>query len=149
MRVMARVLFSIAVLTIATPAWARGDRIDDRSLSAEILNPKMAVIYYYRATVHYYMDRYDDAIADYELAIRLRRNYADAYFNRGLAYSRKGLLRRRLAICARRSPSMRFHFPPANGRKKHAARLPKSKQRSSRLKTFRRKASTLPEPTSL
>ena len=80
MRVMARVLFSIAVLTIATPAWARGDRIDDRSLSAEILNPKMAVIYYYRATVHYYMDRYDDAIADYELAIRLRRNYADAYF---------------------------------------------------------------------
>ena len=96
MRVMARVLFSIAVLTIATPAWARGDRIDDRSLSAEILNPKMAVIYYYRATVHYYMDRYDDAIADYELAIRLRRNYADAYFNRGLAYSRKGLLRQAL-----------------------------------------------------
>ena len=30
MYVMARVLFSIAVLTIATPAQARGDRDDDR-----------------------------------------------------------------------------------------------------------------------
>ena len=56
----------------------------------------MAVFYYYRATVHYYMDRYDDAISDYDLAIRLRRNYADAYFNRGLAYSGKGLLRQAL-----------------------------------------------------
>ena len=64
MRVMARVLFSIAVLTIATPALARGDRDDDRRLSAEILNPKMAVFYYYRATVHFYMDRFDDAIGD-------------------------------------------------------------------------------------
>jgi tetratricopeptide (TPR) repeat protein len=97
MRVMARVLFSIAVLTVATPAWARGDRVDDRSLSAEILNPKMAVFYYYRATAHFYMDRFDDAIADYDLAIRLRRNYADAYYNRGLAFDGKGLLRQALS----------------------------------------------------
>jgi len=96
MQVMARVLFSIAVLTIATPALARSDRDDDRRLSAEILNPKMAVFYYYRATVHYYMDRYDDAITDYDLAIRLRRNYADAYYNRGLAYGGKGMLRQAL-----------------------------------------------------
>lgn len=97
MRVMARVLFSIAVLMIATPAWALGGRVDDRNLSAETLNPKLAVIYYYRATVHYYMDQYDDAISDYDLAIRLRRNYADAYFNRGLAFSCKGLLRQALS----------------------------------------------------
>ena len=96
MQVMARVLFSIAVLTIATPALARGDRDDDRRLSAEILNPKMAVFYYYRATVHFYMDRFDDAITDYDLAIRLRRNYADAYYNRGLALDGKGLLRQAL-----------------------------------------------------
>jgi len=96
MQVMARVLFSIAVLTIATPALATGDRGDDRRMSAEILNPKMAVFYYYRATVHLYMDRYDDAITDYDLAIRLRRNYADAYYNRGLAYDGKGLLRQAL-----------------------------------------------------
>ncbi len=96
MRVMARVLFSIAILTIATPALARGDRVDDRRLSAETLNPKLAVFFYYRGTVRYYMDRYDDAITDYDLAIRLRRNYADAYYNRGLAFDGKGLLRQAL-----------------------------------------------------
>ena len=96
MQVMARVLFSIAVLTIANPALARGDRDDDRRLSAEILNPKMAVFYYYRGTVRYYMDKYDDAITDLDLAIRLRRNYADAYYNRGLALDGKGLLRQAL-----------------------------------------------------
>ena len=96
MQVMARVLFSIAVLTIANPALARGERDDSHRLSAEILNPKLAVYYYYRATVHYYMDRYDDAISDFDLAIRLRRNYADAYYNRGLALESKGLLRQAL-----------------------------------------------------
>jgi tetratricopeptide (TPR) repeat protein len=96
MQVMARVLFSIAVLTIANPALARGDRDYDHRLSAEIMNPKLAVFYYYRATVHYYMDRFDDAISDYDLAIRLRRNYADAYYNRGLSLAGKGLLRQAL-----------------------------------------------------
>ncbi len=96
MQVMARVLFSIAVLTIATPALARGDGDDDRRLSAEFLNPKMAVFYYYRGTVRYYMEKYDDAITDLDLAIRLRRNYADAYYNRGLALDGKGLLRQAL-----------------------------------------------------
>ena len=42
------------------------------------------------------MDKYDDAITDYDLAIRLRRNYADAYYNRGLAFDGKGLLRQAL-----------------------------------------------------
>ena len=96
MRVMARVLFGIAVLTIATPALARGERGDDRGMSAEILNPKMAEYYYYRGTVYYHMSKYDDAITDYDLAIRLRRNYADAYYNRGLAFDGKGLLRQAL-----------------------------------------------------
>ena len=96
MRVMARVLFSIALLTIATPALAKGDRSDDGRISAETLNPKMAEFYYYRGTVYYHMDKYDDAITDYDLAIRLRRNYADAYYNRGLAFDGKGLLRQAL-----------------------------------------------------
>jgi tetratricopeptide (TPR) repeat protein len=96
MQAMARVLFSIAILTVATPALASGNRDDDRRLSAEFMNPKLAVFYYYRATVHYYMDRFDDAISDYDLAIRLRRNYADAYYNRGLALAGKGLLRQAL-----------------------------------------------------
>ena len=111
MYVMARVLFSIAVLTIATPAQARGDRDDDRTLSAEILNPKMAVFYYYRATVHFYMDRYDDAITDYDLAIRLRRNYADAYYNRGLAFDGKGLLRQALGDLRKALACNAFSIP--------------------------------------
>lgn len=114
MRVMARVLFSIAVLTIATPAFARGDRDDDRRLSAEILNPKMAVFYYYRATVHFYMDRYDDAITDYDLAIRLRRNYADAYYNRGLAYNGRGLLRQALTDLRKALTCNAFAIPASN-----------------------------------
>jgi tetratricopeptide (TPR) repeat protein len=114
MRFMARVLFSIAVLTIATPALARGDRDDDRSLSAEILNPKMAVFYYYRATVHFYMDRFDDAITDYDLAIRLRRNYADAYYNRGLAYDGKGLLRQALGDLRKALACNAFAIPASS-----------------------------------
>ncbi len=114
MRVLARMLFSIAVLSIATPALARGERDDDRRLSAEILNPKMAVFYYYRATVHFYMDRYDDAITDYDLAIRLRRNYADAYYNRGLAYSGKGLLQQALGDLRKALTCNAFAIPRSN-----------------------------------
>jgi tetratricopeptide (TPR) repeat protein len=114
MQVMARVLLSIAVLTIANPALARGDRGDDRRLSAEILNPKMAVFYYYRATVHYYMDRYDDAISDFDLAIRLRRNYADAYYNRGLALTGKGLLRQALADIRKALACNAFAIPASS-----------------------------------
>ena len=114
MQVMARVLFSIAVLTIATPALARGDRDDDRRLTAEILNPKMAVFYYYRATVHFYMDRYDDAITDYDLAIRLRRNYADAYYNRGLAYDGKGRLRQALGDLRKALACNAFALPASS-----------------------------------
>lgn len=93
MRIMARVLFSIAALTIATPALAKGE---DRDMAADAMNPKLAEFYYYRGTVYYHMDKYDDAITDYDLAIRLRRNYADAYYNRGLAFDGKGLLRQAL-----------------------------------------------------
>ncbi len=93
MRVMARMLISIAILWAATPALAKGD---DDGIVAEVQNPKMAEYYYYRGNVYYHMDKYDDAITDYDLAIRLRRNYADAYYNRGLALDGKGLLRQAL-----------------------------------------------------
>jgi tetratricopeptide (TPR) repeat protein len=95
MRVMARMLFSIAVLTIATPALATGDRSEDRGM-ANALDPKLAEYYYYRGNVYYHMDRYDDAITDFDLAIRLRRNYADAYYHRGMAFDGKGLLQEAL-----------------------------------------------------
>ena len=123
MQVMARVLFSIAVLTIANPALARGDRGDDRRLAAEIMNPKLAVFYYYRATVHYYMDRYDDAISDYDLAIRLRRNYADAYYNRGLALDGKGLLRQALGDLRKALTCNAFALPASGWTKEARAKI--------------------------
>ena len=65
-------------------------------MAAEVLNPKMAEYYYHRGNIYRLMDKYDDAITDYDLAIKLRRNYADAYYNRGLAFDGKGLLRQAL-----------------------------------------------------
>jgi tetratricopeptide (TPR) repeat protein len=40
--------------------------------------------------VRYLMNQYDEAIADYNEAIRLRPQYAKTYFNRGSAYRKKG-----------------------------------------------------------
>ncbi len=96
MGVIAKLLFSITILLAATPALAKGDVGEDRSISAETQNPKLAEYYYYRGNVSYHMDKYDDAIMDFDLAIKLRRNYADAYYNRGLAFDGKGLLRQAL-----------------------------------------------------
>ncbi len=96
MRLIAKLLFSITILLAATHALAKGDGGEDRSIAAEVQNSKLAEYYYYRGNVHYHMDKFDDAIADYDLAIRLRRNYADAYYNRGLAFDGKGLLRQAL-----------------------------------------------------
>ena len=94
MHITAKLLFSITILfAAATPALARGE---GGGMAAEVQNPKMAEYYYYRGNVYYHMDKFDDAIIDYNLAIRLRRNYADAYYNRGLAFDGKGLLRQAL-----------------------------------------------------
>ena len=94
MRTTAKLLFSITILLAAvTPALAYNG---DRGMSAEALNPKLAEFYFYRGTMYYHMDKYDAAITDYDLAIRLRRNYADAYYNRGMAFDGKGLLQQAL-----------------------------------------------------
>lgn len=93
MRIIAKLLFSITILWAATPALAKGN---EGGMVAEAQNSKLAEYYYYRGNVYYHMDKFDDAITDYDLAIRLRRNYADAYYNRGLALDGKGLLRQAL-----------------------------------------------------
>jgi tetratricopeptide (TPR) repeat protein len=96
MHVMAKLLFSITILlAAATSALAAAGR-DDRSMAAEALNPKLAEFYNYRGTMYYHMDKYDAAITDYDLAIKLRRNYADAYYHRGMAFDGKGLLQEAL-----------------------------------------------------
>jgi lipoprotein NlpI len=97
MRTTAKLLFSITILLAsAAPALATGGR-NDSGMAAEALNPKLAEFYNYRGTMYYHMDKYDAAITDYDLAIKLRRNYADAYYNRGMALDGKGLLQRALS----------------------------------------------------
>jgi len=48
------------------------------------------VIYFYRGNAYHYKDECDLAIADYDRAIELRPDYAEAYNNRGNAYAHKG-----------------------------------------------------------
>lgn len=50
----------------------------------------LAVAYYNRGTAQVSKGNYDTAIADYDRAIQLNRDFAEAYFNRGDAHSNKG-----------------------------------------------------------
>ena len=54
------------------------------------LSPRFAYAYYNRANIYFALERTDEAIADYNEALRLQSDMADAYFNRGLAYIKKG-----------------------------------------------------------
>ena len=45
--------------------------------------------YYYRGCSRTNATKYDDAIADFEKAIELKPDYADAYFNLGITYHLK------------------------------------------------------------
>ena len=42
--------------------------------------------YYYRGCARFNMREYEEAIADFEQAVALKHDYADAYFNMGRAY---------------------------------------------------------------
>lgn len=57
----------------------------------KMINP--ADIYFYRAGAYYYRDGangIDQAIADYDKAIEIKPDFAEAYYNRALAYQYKG-----------------------------------------------------------
>ena len=49
-------------------------------------SPKHAVAVIRRGLAYYRLEEYDKAIADYNLAIKLKRYQAEAYFSRGDAY---------------------------------------------------------------
>lgn len=44
------------------------------------------LFHYYRANAHAALSNWDKAIADYDAAIRLRPNFGEAFYGRGLAY---------------------------------------------------------------
>lgn len=60
----------------------------DRVLS---FNSQSDSAYLYRGSIHRFLKEYDSAIKDYTEAIKLAPDYANTYYNRGLAYYEKGL----------------------------------------------------------
>lgn len=57
---------------------------------ADLGSKSRAVIHTYRGIAHYNKREFDQAIADYDEALRLDPSYAHAYSTRGNAYRRKG-----------------------------------------------------------
>lgn len=58
-----------------------------------------ARIFLNRANAWYYKGEFDRAIADYDEAIRIDPNFAEAYLNRGLPWAEKGEFDRTIADC--------------------------------------------------
>ncbi len=54
------------------------------------LSPRFYYAYYNRANLNFSQQRIHDAIADYDEALQLQPDLADAYFNRGLAHLKIG-----------------------------------------------------------
>ncbi|NMG22993.1 CHAT domain-containing tetratricopeptide repeat protein, partial [Brasilonema bromeliae] len=55
--------------------------------SIKVLNQK--IVYLYRGNSYLYKKEYDRALADYNQAIKLDQNYAQAYNSRGISYTNK------------------------------------------------------------
>src|SRR5215468_9510702 len=58
--------------------------------SGQLSGKGLAFAFYKRASGYYERGQYDRAIEDYNQAIRLNPNHANAFSNRGVAYGRKG-----------------------------------------------------------
>ncbi|MDH3580955.1 MAG: tetratricopeptide repeat protein, partial [Hyphomicrobiales bacterium] len=54
------------------------------------LKPAFAPAYFSRGNAYDALDRYDRAIASFDVAIRLSPGYTTAYANRGVVYAKKG-----------------------------------------------------------
>jgi Tetratricopeptide repeat. len=76
---------------LANARFKRGDRTGalqdyERALQLRPSNALRAGIYNNRGNVRFAQNNAQAALQDYNQAINLKRNYADAYYNRGLAY---------------------------------------------------------------
>jgi tetratricopeptide (TPR) repeat protein len=58
--------------------------------AGDLPDRSLAYVYNNRGASYRNMNRYNQAIEDYDAAIRLNPEYATAYYNRGIAYDRKG-----------------------------------------------------------
>lgn len=67
--------------------WGAGQ---DDANQAIALEPKNAIAYEARATVHRTRGEREQALSDFSQAIMLNPRYAEAYYNRGLLYKERG-----------------------------------------------------------
>jgi TPR repeat protein/Flp pilus assembly protein TadD len=58
--------------------------------AADLPDRSLAYVYNNRGASYRNLSRYNQAIEDYDAAIRLNPEYATAFYNRGIAYDRKG-----------------------------------------------------------
>jgi len=58
--------------------------------AADLPDRSLAYVYNNRGASYRNLNRYNQAIEDYDAAIRLNPEYATAFYNRGIAYDRKG-----------------------------------------------------------
>ncbi|MGH7024811.1 MAG: tetratricopeptide repeat protein [Caulobacteraceae bacterium] len=108
MAVWARILVGVIAAVAASPACAQNgdDRLaacgrtnDEASIQActdlinakTLPNAKLALAYYDRGNAYNVLGEQDQAIPDYDEAIRLNPDYPDAYASRAAAYDAKGL----------------------------------------------------------
>jgi tetratricopeptide (TPR) repeat protein len=105
---MRRILLGLALMLVASPAWAQGrvenwhhcvDKNPELSIAGctaviesagQESNEGYADAYYKRGDAYFHKGLYDKAIFDETQAISLKPDLTDAYGSRGLAYEKKG-----------------------------------------------------------
>ncbi len=71
--------------------WRAALRFFTRAVKlGEMKGESAAGLYLNRGITYHYLGKFKKAIADYNLAIKLKRNYGYAYNNRGWAYEKLG-----------------------------------------------------------
>jgi len=58
--------------------------------AGDLPDRSLAYVYNNRGASYRNLDRFNESIEDYDVAIRLNPDYATAFYNRGIAYDRKG-----------------------------------------------------------
>jgi tetratricopeptide (TPR) repeat protein len=86
-------LFTVGMTRYAVEDWEAaialfGDALSHSQERVSALN--QGIVYFYRGNASYHKGDYGRAIADYDQAIQLKPDFAEAYYNRGNAYANKG-----------------------------------------------------------